>query len=192
MQQDPVRLASVAQEPPAEARRVGRWAATSAASVLQASGFRGHATVFRLSAAVEAESRLEPALRRNAAARTDSLEATHNPEVAGSTPAPASERPRKRGLSLASEPSTRSEWRHPDADGADRPEARSADRLRPRVGDDGCDSPGAPSTPSTTDRPDRLIDPGARRPRRQLSFSTEYQTRSATSRRSSLVRPSLR
>ena len=60
-----------------------------AASVLQASRFRGDATVFRLSAAYEAESRLEPALRRNPAARIDSPDAAHNPEVAGSNPAPA-------------------------------------------------------------------------------------------------------
>jgi len=52
---------------------------SSAASVLQASGFRGDATVFRLNATAEAESGLEPAIRRNAAARICSLEAAHNP-----------------------------------------------------------------------------------------------------------------
>jgi hypothetical protein len=65
---------------------------------LQAPGFRGDASVFRLRATGEARSRLEPALRRNAAARLPSLEAADNPEVAGSNPAPATEEAPETGL----------------------------------------------------------------------------------------------
>jgi hypothetical protein len=61
--------------------------------------FRDDAIVFRLYAEGQARSRLEPALRRNAAVRRWSLEAAHNPEVAGSNPAPATrEGPGNRGL----------------------------------------------------------------------------------------------
>jgi hypothetical protein len=60
-----------------------------AASVLQASGFRRDVTVFRLNAARAGDSGLESAFRRNAAERVYLFEAAHNPEVAGSNPAPA-------------------------------------------------------------------------------------------------------
>ena len=59
------------------------------ASVLQAPGFRRDVTVFRLSAAWAGDSGLEPAFRRNEAAHEDTIVAAHNPEVAGSNPAPA-------------------------------------------------------------------------------------------------------
>jgi hypothetical protein len=69
------------------------------ASVLQAWRFRGDVTVFRLNAADVGESGLEPASRRNTAERVCTTEATQNPEVAGSNPAPATEkRPWKQGL----------------------------------------------------------------------------------------------
>jgi hypothetical protein len=60
-----------------------------AASVLQAFGFRGDVTVFRLNAEVGGKSCSEPAFRRNTAERVYAIEAAHNPEVAGSNPAPA-------------------------------------------------------------------------------------------------------
>jgi hypothetical protein len=67
-----------------------RCQAASAASVLQAS--RGDVTVFRLNAAGEERSRLEPAFLRNHAACVYTFEAAHYPEVAGSNPAPATSR----------------------------------------------------------------------------------------------------
>ena len=60
-----------------------------AASVLQASGFRSDVTVFRLNASVAGQSGSESAFRRNTAERVYTIEAAHNPEVAGSDPAPA-------------------------------------------------------------------------------------------------------
>jgi hypothetical protein len=63
--------------------------ATRIASVLQASRFRGDVTAFRLNAAVVCESGAESAFRRNTAERVYITEAAHNPEVAGSNPAPA-------------------------------------------------------------------------------------------------------
>jgi hypothetical protein len=59
----------------------------SAASVLQASGFLGDVTVFRLNAAAVGQSGSEPACQRNTAERVYLFEAAHNPEVAGSNPA---------------------------------------------------------------------------------------------------------
>ena len=59
------------------------------ASVLQASSFRSDVTVFRLNAPAAAESGLETAFRRNVTERVYAIEAAHNPEVAGSNPAPA-------------------------------------------------------------------------------------------------------
>ena len=59
------------------------------ASVVQASGFRRDVTVFRLNAACAGDSGLEPAFRWNEAAHEYTIEAAHNPEVAGSNPAPA-------------------------------------------------------------------------------------------------------
>jgi hypothetical protein len=59
-----------------------------AASALQASGFRSNVTVFRQNATAVSQSGLEPAFRRNMAARVYPTEAAHNPEVAGSNPAP--------------------------------------------------------------------------------------------------------
>ena len=61
----------------------------AAASVLQAPPFRSDVTVFRLNAAAAAESGLETAFRRNEAERVYLIEEAHNPEVAGSNPAPA-------------------------------------------------------------------------------------------------------
>jgi hypothetical protein len=92
----------------------------SAASVLQASTFRSDVTVFRLNAAAVGQSGLEPAFLRNTAARVYTIEAAHNPEVAGSNPAPATQKgpgigafrfgcprpnalPFKRGLSFQSD-----------------------------------------------------------------------------------------
>jgi hypothetical protein len=44
---------------------------------------------------------LEPAFRRNTAAGVDTIEAAHNPEVAGSNPAPATQKgPGNRAFSL--------------------------------------------------------------------------------------------
>ena len=58
------------------------------ASVLQASGFRGDVTVFRQNAWPTPKTGSEPAFRRNTAERVYLFEAAHNPEVAGSNPAP--------------------------------------------------------------------------------------------------------
>src|SRR5213596_2486016 len=74
-----------------------------AASFLQATGFRGDATRFRLKATAGSRSGIETAFRRNGAAGVDAVEAAHNPEVAGSNPAPATEeRPAQAGLFLIS------------------------------------------------------------------------------------------
>ena len=70
---------------------------TPAASVLQASGFRCDLSGFRLDAAPEGRSGLGRAFRRNTAARLYLIEAPHNPEVAGSNPAPAISRGALRG-----------------------------------------------------------------------------------------------
>ena len=59
------------------------------ASVLQASGFHSDATVFRRSATCAGHAVYEHAFRRNTAERVYTVEAAHNPEVAGSNPAPA-------------------------------------------------------------------------------------------------------
>src|SRR6266516_6653144 len=59
------------------------------ASVLQASGFRSDVTVFRLNARPRRQTGSEAAFRRNTAERVYTIEAAHNPEVAGSNPAPA-------------------------------------------------------------------------------------------------------
>ena len=61
----------------------------AAASVLQASAFRSDVTVFRLNATTEVQSGSEPAFGRNTAERVYTIEVAHNPEVAGSNPAPA-------------------------------------------------------------------------------------------------------
>jgi hypothetical protein len=59
-------------------------------------GLPPRSAAFRLNAVDEARSRSETAIRRNGAARADSVEAAHNPEVAGSNPAPRYEKPRSR------------------------------------------------------------------------------------------------
>jgi hypothetical protein len=59
------------------------------ASVLQASRFRGDVTAFRLKTRERPKTGSEPAFRRNTAERVYITEAAHNPEVAGSNPAPA-------------------------------------------------------------------------------------------------------
>jgi hypothetical protein len=61
----------------------------SAASVLQAPGFCGDVTAFRLKAKDVGLSGFESAFLRNAAEGLGLVEAAHNPEVAGSNPAPA-------------------------------------------------------------------------------------------------------
>jgi hypothetical protein len=61
------------------------------ASVLQASGFRSDVTVFRLNARSLPKTGSEPAFRRNTAACVCTIEAAHNPEVAGSNPVPATQ-----------------------------------------------------------------------------------------------------
>ena len=65
------------------------WNRDAAASVLQASRFRGDVTVFRLNARPPPKTGSDPAFRRNEAERVYIIEAAHNPEVAGSNPAPA-------------------------------------------------------------------------------------------------------
>jgi hypothetical protein len=52
------------------------------ASVLQAGGFRGDITVFRLNAGARPKTGSECAFRRNEAERVYIIEAAHNPEVA--------------------------------------------------------------------------------------------------------------
>src|SRR5512132_499759 len=59
------------------------------ASGLQATGFRWDVTVFRRNARPRSKTGSEPAFRRNTAERVYRTEAAHNPEVAGSNPAPA-------------------------------------------------------------------------------------------------------
>jgi hypothetical protein len=66
-----------------------RWNPPAAASALQASDFRSDVTVFRLNARPWPKTGSEPAFRRNTAERVYITEAAHNPEVAGSNPAPA-------------------------------------------------------------------------------------------------------
>jgi hypothetical protein len=66
-----------------------RWNPPSASVLQQASLFRSDVTVFGLNAAAAAQSCLERAFRRNTAERVSSVEAAHNPEVAGSNPASA-------------------------------------------------------------------------------------------------------
>src|SRR5262249_61392205 len=70
-----------------ETRKAARRPA--AASVLQAPGFRSDVTVFRLNAMAVDESGSEPAFCLNTAEPVYIAEAAHNPEVAGSNPAPA-------------------------------------------------------------------------------------------------------
>ena len=65
------------------------WNRRAAVSVLQASGLRSDVTVFRLNTAAGCQSCSETALRRNTTERVYRVEAAHNPEVAGSNPAPA-------------------------------------------------------------------------------------------------------
>jgi hypothetical protein len=84
-----------ARGPPSQRKRHNRsscgWSLDNplAASVLQASGFRSDVTVFRLHATADAHSGSESAFLRNTAERVYTIEAAHNPEVAGSNPAPA-------------------------------------------------------------------------------------------------------
>jgi hypothetical protein len=70
------------------------------ASVLQASGFRGDVTAFRLNATVVSQPGSEPPFRRNTAERVYRIEAAHNPEVAGSNPAPATRKAPETGAFL--------------------------------------------------------------------------------------------
>ena len=64
----------------------------AAASVLQASPFRDDVTVFRLNASAAGQIGSERAFRRNTAEGVYRIEAAHNPEVAGSNPAPATQK----------------------------------------------------------------------------------------------------
>ena len=59
------------------------------ASTLQASGFRSDVTVFRLNARPRPKTGSESAFLRNTAEQVYPIEAAHDPEVAGSNPAPA-------------------------------------------------------------------------------------------------------
>src|SRR5437867_5530272 len=68
---------------------IGRCRTASAASVLQASGFRSDVTVFRLNARRRPKTGSESAFSRKTAEHVYRIEAAHNPEVAGSNPAPA-------------------------------------------------------------------------------------------------------
>ena len=77
-------LGSVTSGVTAGQHRIG-WAA----SVLQASGFRADVAVFRRNAQPRPKTGPERAFRRNTAERVHLIEAAHNPEVAGSNPAPA-------------------------------------------------------------------------------------------------------
>src|SRR5829696_6248194 len=72
-----------------DARSPEGWNRRAAASVLQASGLRSDVTVFRLNTASGCQSCSETALRRNTTERVYRVEAAHNPQVAGSNPAPA-------------------------------------------------------------------------------------------------------
>jgi hypothetical protein len=74
----------------------------SSASVVQASRFRSGVTVFRIRSGRGPKTGSEPTFRRNTAARVSTIEAGHNPEVAGSNPAPVLEKPRKTGAFLLS------------------------------------------------------------------------------------------
>ena len=72
-------------------------------SVLQASRFRRDVTAFRLNARPRPKIGSEPAFRRNEAERVYTIEAAHNPEVAGSNPAPATDKgPGNRAFSRGS------------------------------------------------------------------------------------------
>jgi hypothetical protein len=62
------------------------------ASALQASGFRSDVTLFRLNARPRKKTGSLSAFRWNTAERVYIIEAAHNPEVAGSNPAPATEK----------------------------------------------------------------------------------------------------
>src|SRR5512132_3218755 len=64
----------------------------AAASALQASGFRWDVTVFRVHARSRPKTGPEPAFRRNTAAPVYRSDAAHHPQVAGSNPAPATEK----------------------------------------------------------------------------------------------------
>ena len=61
-------------------------------------GFRGDVTLFRLNADAVRLSGLDSAFRRTTAERAYTIEEAHNPEVAGSNPAPAIEKARMAGL----------------------------------------------------------------------------------------------
>jgi hypothetical protein len=69
--------------------RFPRWRVLSTASILQASRFHCDVTVFRLNAPPRPKTGYEPALRRNMAEHVYTIDAAHNPEVAGSNPVPA-------------------------------------------------------------------------------------------------------
>jgi hypothetical protein len=65
------------------------WVRGAAACVLQASSFRSDVSVFHLNQTCGAGTAVHPAFRRNTAERAYTIEAAHNPDVAGSNPAPA-------------------------------------------------------------------------------------------------------
>ena len=66
-------------------------------------GFRGDVTLSRLNADAVRLSGLDSAFRWNTAERAYTIEAAHNPEVAGSNPAPATEKgPGNRAFSFGS------------------------------------------------------------------------------------------
>jgi hypothetical protein len=80
--------------------RAEGWNRDAAASVLQASRFRGDVTLFRLNSSAAGQIGSKPAFRRNTAERVYRIEAAHNPEVAGSNPAPATAKGARKGAFL--------------------------------------------------------------------------------------------
>jgi hypothetical protein len=71
-----------------------------AASVLQASGFRGDVTVFRLNARLRPKTGSESTFQRNTAEPVYRIETAHKPEFAGSNPAPATRKAPETGAFL--------------------------------------------------------------------------------------------
>jgi hypothetical protein len=74
---------------------------TRAASVLQASGFRGDVTVFRLKARPRPKTGSEPAFLRSAAERVYTIEAAVNRRVVGSSPTRGAEKAMETGPSCS-------------------------------------------------------------------------------------------
>ena len=89
-----MQLGLAASQPLMASVRESRAAKTdSAASALQASGFRSDVTWFRLNAAAGCRFGSQPVFLRNPEERGYTSGEAHNPEVAGSNPAPLSKKP---------------------------------------------------------------------------------------------------